>query len=136
MDSHHLSYDPELVVVLCYHCHMFVHSYAKYSNEQINIVQNWFSKYSGQWANAKVKYLKSKIYKNSVSSWHDEHKSRVDKMKAKYVANNPDKVTKAKRDWYIREKAKKELGLNISKLSEQEISDLINLAKEWKQQLN
>src|SRR3972149_3674646 len=62
--GHHLSYEPEIVVMLCKGCHSFLHRFANYPIESQTNIVNWIRQYSNQWNNCTEKYRKSQHAKD------------------------------------------------------------------------
>lgn len=72
--GHHLSYDPEIVVMLCIGCHAFLHRFANYTTENQTKIIEWTKQYSDQWNNCTKKYRKSQRAKDVHNAWCKEQR--------------------------------------------------------------
>ena len=62
--NHHLSYEPEIIVIVCKYCHYTMHGLCRLSSRQRNIIDSWIEQYGHEWENGREKYQKSKHRKN------------------------------------------------------------------------
>jgi hypothetical protein len=88
-DRHHLSYEPEIIILLCHKCHAALHSMAVIPPENRQLMNEWIEQYGNQWVNCNEKYKKSNSYKTLMKSdGHALSKEYQDEWKKQH----PEKV--------------------------------------------
>lgn len=63
---HHLSYEPEIIVIVCWDCHMIIHRMAeliRMPQIQQEIICNWVKQYGYLWKRGNEQHRKSEYYK-------------------------------------------------------------------------
>ncbi len=73
---HHLSYEPEIIMLTCKKCSGIMHNSVGLSKKQFDIIFKIVEQYGDQWDNGGEKYKKTKHYK----SYQKEYK-KTDKYK-------------------------------------------------------
>ena len=74
---HHLSYEPEIIVIICRRCEVIMHRLAdlqRMPQNQQDVINNWVSQYGSLWKNAREKYEKSEYNKNVKKEWQKTDK--------------------------------------------------------------
>lgn len=85
LNGHHMTYEPEFVVMLCAKCHVHLHYMAKLSPEQRAQMESWVSEYSSHWENCEEKYKKSSWCKAVQKRSNDRLNAK--RMKGYYQKN-------------------------------------------------
>lgn len=94
---HHLSYNPEKIILLCYSCHVMVHALARISKEKrvimIQTMLNMIETYSSNWNNGTFDFLKSQYKKERYSGeynkeYYQKNKERLKKQQKEYYQKN------------------------------------------------
>jgi len=91
--NHHLSYEPELIILICYQCHMVMHNCINMNQKQLNIIFKLAQQYGHLWKNGNEKYRKSKYFKNYMKEYAKEYEKT-------------DKAQKRIKEYYKREDVK------------------------------
>lgn len=90
--DHHLSYDPEIVVRVCWACHVTMHQLARKSKETRKIIIDWIEQYGHLWKNGHKKYSKTETRRNSQIKYREEHPSKY------YWTKSSEKLMKRIKD--------------------------------------
>ena len=64
--THHLSYEPEITVIVCWRCHMIIHKLAELSEMpqiQQDVINDWVKQYGDLWKHGREKHLKNQHHK-------------------------------------------------------------------------
>jgi len=96
--KHHISYDPEIIMDLCYPCHNLIHNLNKLSIESIAEAIQLVLNYGHLWENGFEKYRNSESYKENQSKWHKKYyqkfkdTERYKKYRETYYNKNKKKM--------------------------------------------
>lgn len=134
IERHHLSYEPEIVIILCHTCHMLLHRYSSALENERIVLLEWIIKYEKNWKNKPRNYYQQfpshKIfvqqyelnrrrgYRNNKTkrqpqyqSWQEYYlanKDKISKRQKKYYLKNKDKIlAKRNQQYYARKELKK-----------------------------
>ena len=77
--THHLSYEPEKTVMICYMCHTAIHHLAKVPEQDIAI--GWIKEYGSQWDNGHEKHLKTVHYYKNQRKYEKTDKYKINHFK-------------------------------------------------------
>ena len=61
--THHLSYEPEIIITMCWKCHTAMHRLAEINKEYQVIIINFVNQYGHLWKNGHEKHLKTEHWK-------------------------------------------------------------------------
>ena len=97
---HHLTYEPEQMIILCIKCHSLVHHLARLSLDKRQYIEEIIFKYGNQWSNGNKQYRKTQRYREVHNKNHlensrrrrrelgiPERKWRTEKDKKEYMKN-------------------------------------------------
>ena len=104
--GHHLSYDPEIVINLCLKCHLFLHLFSRFSEDQITKIREWVVQYSKQWVDGTNKYRKSKYRKQLKKDRYQLNKDRIIESSTKWIKDHPDQARETHQKWLMKNKDK------------------------------
>ena len=101
MANRHLSYVPEITVLLCHKCHAGLHSLSILTDEKLTLAMQWLTEYRHLWEDAGVQYKKSKSYKDLMrplqkqyrKNWwakHPEKSKEYDRLRYKARRSDPN----------------------------------------------
>jgi hypothetical protein len=102
IDGHHLSYEPEEVVLLCHRHHMMVHSWGECNVHQRNMVNEWVEKYGCHWVKGTEKYWKSSWVKKRRKERYDANRELRIQQSKEWHIKNKEKDIKNRRNWYLK----------------------------------
>jgi len=109
---HHLTYNPEQIIILCIKCHSTVHHLARLSIETRQYIEQIILKYSYDWSCGNEKYKKSERYKECRRGWNQKignEKKRLSRRMNGIPARNWRKdgdKEKYAHEYYIKNKEK------------------------------
>ena len=69
--THHLSYEPEITVIVCHRCHTTMHQLSRMAQNQRNIINDWVNQYGNLWESGNEKYRKSEHFKNRTKEYNN-----------------------------------------------------------------
>ena len=98
--THHLSYEPEILNLVCYKCHLTLHRLSRMSQKQRNIINDLVRQYGDFWENGTEKHIKSKHFKDFQKKY-----AKTDKCKR---TRKEYKKTKKYKDYQKKYKATEE----------------------------
>jgi hypothetical protein len=99
-EGHHLSYDPEIVIRLCYRCHKIIHGVARLTDEQFRLMMDWIFKYRDEWVDGTQKHLKSE-YRRRISTansllWRERNPERYKAIQKRWNEKRKKAYAEAK----------------------------------------
>ncbi len=139
--THHLSYNPEIIINLCQHCHLTMHKIARLLPDKQDTLFEMVRQYGSQWENGHAKHIKTEhcrkkareryIYrtdkaKNRIREYRktDRYKEYKKEYQKKYRQRNLEKIrdyerqyAQERRDKLDKEKKRANLSFNFSPIS-------------------
>jgi len=85
--GHHLSYDPEIVMVICYRCHVMLHKLAELSVKEREQTLQIVGQYGNNWDNGKDKYRYSERRKSVMRVYSQTPERKQQKITSKKTAH-------------------------------------------------
>jgi hypothetical protein len=134
LNKHHLKYDPEIKVFLCFSCHSTVHKFAKLKPSKQRLLLSWVEQFGKFWLPGHIQYRSTESYRqesierakrraikkkkeiaNYQKDYYENNKEELNKYHRKYKKtkkgkqhienwNKSEKAKKYKHDWYKRKK--------------------------------
>jgi len=105
IQEHHLSYDPIIIVPLCYKCHRITHYLPRINEDQLNRIREWVRQYShlwikGSWDNKETQRFRQRRYRERNKNNIDylEHRNSIQR---KYSKKNREKILANARQWRL-----------------------------------
>lgn len=104
--THHLTYEPENLILLCQKCHLSIHSIASLTFAQKMRLMNLALTYGHNWDNGKEKHNKSNHSKNRGRIYYLKNKEKILKRTKVWAKNNPEKRKEIEKKWLKNNKEK------------------------------
>lgn len=106
--GHHLSYDPEIVVFICWSCHSWLHKFGRFNSQLREKGLGWLRDYADNWKNGHEKYVKTKRCRELMAKRHRvnyaKNPEQAKKSSKKWVENNREIMNAKLRRYYYRRK--------------------------------
>ncbi len=128
MSGHHLSYDPEIVVFLCRHCHFLLHTLQRMPGIRLDLFLNWIKTYGHNWENGTEKYFKSEFKKQALKRngeiWASNNPDKIRERGKRFRERHPDRVKEQKRRTYLKYYPKNKDKINAKKRLDRKMKKL------------
>ncbi len=113
IEGHHLSYEPEKIMMLCIRCHRLLHLLNDFNKEKLPFVLTIINTYGQNWKNGREQYANSHYRKENRKRTHKEwmkcHPDKVSEYNTKYTLVHKEHIAKYKKEYDRRPEVKEKI---------------------------